>query len=167
MISSTKVISALSFLLVATTVYASAQNQVCYVRYSYTDIQRQAFSSFFGLGEFRMTPADETVTKSFYHDESKVAVNVGVEYPSRTAGNKDAGLRLAIAFTGKPEDVFHEVGGAETIVIGRNPLNNSIMVSQSIKDETRIWTFYLSCVPEKSLPKWRRRAQQVIRPERE
>lgn len=165
MFLSAKVILALSFLLAAT-IYAQAQNQVCFVRYSYTDVQRQAFSSFFGLGEFRVAPTDETVTKSYYHDESKVTVNVGVSYPSPTIGNKDAGLRLAIAFTGKPEDVFDEVGGAETSVSGRNSLKSSILLSKNIKDESRIWTFHLSCVPEKELPKWRRHAQQLIQPDR-
>lgn len=158
MILNAKIIVAFGILLVAT-VFTHAQTQACFVMYSYHDIQKTAFSSFFSLGEFRVTRADETVTKSFYHDKSKVTVNVGVAFPSQTVGNKNAGLRLAIAFTGKPEDVFDEVGGAETSASGREPLKNSISLNKSVKNENLVWTFHLSCMPEQSLPKWRRRAQ--------
>jgi hypothetical protein len=157
MILNAKIILVFCILLVAT-LSTHAQTQACFVRYSYHDIQKTAFSSYFQLGRFRVTRDDETVTKSFYHDESKVTVNVGVAFPSRTVGNETAGLRLAIAFTGKPEDVFNEVGGAETSVSGRNPLKSSILISKRIKDEKFIWTFELSCTPEESLPSWMRHA---------
>ncbi|HLM62153.1 MAG TPA: hypothetical protein VK308_15220 [Pyrinomonadaceae bacterium] len=160
MILNTKIFSAFCILLVAT-ISTHAQTQTCFVRYSYHDIQKTAFSSYFQLGRFNIIRDDETVTKSFYHDESKVTVNVGVAFPPKTVGNKNSGLRLALAFTGKAEDVFGEVENAETSIIGRNPLKNSVMLSKSIKDEKLIWTFYLSCMPEESLPKWMRHAQQI------
>ena len=148
MIFNRKSVLACVFVLTAT-IFVQAQSHVCYVRYSYADTQLKARSNFFGLGEFRISFADETVTKSFYHDESKVTVNVGVTYPSRTVGNENAGLILAIAFSGKPENIFDEVGRAEAQASGRNPLKSSLLLSKSVETENRIWKFYLSCVPEK------------------
>ena len=148
MIFNKRIILACGFLIMVAS-FAQAQSHVCYVRYSYADKQMKARSSFFGLGKFRTSFSDETVIKSFYHDESKVTVNVGVEYPSRTVGNENAGLRLAIAFSGKSENVFDEVGRAEAQASGSNSMKSSLLLSKSVETENRIWKFYLSCVPEK------------------
>ena len=143
-----RIVVSFCFLLIAAS-YVQAQEHVCYVRFTDEDTQTQTRSSFFGLGEFRTSFADDTVTKSFKHDESNVMVNVGVKYPSRGIGNKNAGIILAIAFSGKPENVFDEIGRAEAQDSGSNPMRNSLMLSKSVEGRNRIWTFYLSCVPKK------------------
>ena len=158
-------ICGLCFLLLVTT-YVHAQDHVCYVRYSFEEVQTHVRSSFFGLGEFRTSFADETVTKSFRHDESNVTVNVGVEYFRRTSGNRDAALILAIAFSGKPEDVFDEVGRVKAEASGRDPMNSTLMISKSVADANRVWTFYLSCMPKKKALHYRRHAQQIVGRER-
>lgn len=152
MIFNLRIVLAFSLLITAA-IYTQAQSHVCYVRYSYADVQLKARSSFFSLGEFHTSFSDEPVTKSFYHDESKATVNVGVEYPSRTVGNENAGLRLAIAFSGKPENIFDEVGHAEAQASGSNPMKGSLLLSKSMETANRIWKFYLSCVPEKKTRK--------------
>jgi hypothetical protein len=135
--------------LLAGPTYVSAQEHVCYVRYSYVDTQTRIISSFFGLGEFRTSLAEETVTKSFKHEESNITVNVGVGYPSRTIDNKDAGIILAIAFSGRQEDVFYEVGGSQAQAGGSNSMRDSLTLSKSVRAGDRVWKFYLSCVPKK------------------
>ena len=145
-----RIVAIFCFLLLAAT-YVQAQEHVCYVGYSYVDTQTQIRSSLFGLGEFRTSFADNTVTRSFKHDESKVTVNVGVEYPSRGVGNENAGLMLAIAFSEKPENVFDEAGRAEAQASGNNPMMNSLILNKSVEGRNHIWTFYLSCVPKKDV----------------
>src|SRR2546426_585837 len=141
---------------------AEAQAHVCYVRYSYLDLKTQVRSSFFSLGQFPISFGDESVTKSFRHDESNVTVNVGVEYPTRSIGNENAGLILALALSGKPEDVFDEIGRVRAQATGRDPLKGSLMISKSVADNAHIWTFYLSCVPKKPAHRSRRHAQQIV-----
>jgi hypothetical protein len=95
-----------------------------------------------------------------------VTVNVGVECPSRSVGNETAELILALAFSGKPENVFDEIGRVQGQASGRDPLKASLMISKSVADDTHIWTFYLSCVPKKPVRRSRRHAQRIVGRER-
>jgi hypothetical protein len=126
-------------LLVASSIPACAQTDVCMVT-TYWVEEGAGSTSRFNIGEFNASPRDEQVTKSFQHQESGLAVRVGVEYFENSPGR----IRLAIAFKGEPAAVFDEIDRAEAETFhGKNWPGMS--VSKSIKIDKREYTYTLTC----------------------
>jgi hypothetical protein len=121
-----------------------AQQDVCGVTTYWWDQKTTVSSSRFNIGAFHASVKDGETFKTFRHKESDVTVTVGVNYFQDIVGKGTRRVRLAIAFTGNPEDVFDELDRAEAEAFYDKNWRG-MSVSRSIQVDNRVYTFTLSC----------------------
>lgn len=130
-------------LLLTITSSIHAQTEICGVRTYFRDLDAKASSSWFLVGEFPLSFDDDSVIKSFNHQESGLNISVGVEQV-KSIFEKPRRISVAISFVGKPEDVFYETDNSEAETIYDKNWR-WIAVNKSIKVENRLYTFQFSC----------------------
>jgi len=96
------------------------------------------------VGEFLFKIEEGSATKRIRHEETGVNVSVGVEYDKSFFEGEPKTIRLAIAFAGKPEDVFDEVGRAEAETIYDRHWR-WLSVSKDIEVGSRVYTYSMGC----------------------
>ena len=143
----TRFILLLAFLLTASNL-AYGQTASCKVTTYFRDFESGNSSGNFFVGNFILQPDDDEatndeMTKFLHHEESGVNVLAGVQVSSAYQ-NKSKGIKVALSFTGKPDDTFDLIDGsqAETIFDRHWKL---LSVSNDIKVGKRIYTFTLNC----------------------
>lgn len=138
--------------LLAAAGLAQAQANICRVITSWADYDAKAFSSNELVGQFYSSVDDEQTTKLFQHQESGVAVSVGVEYVKGMFKSEADRITLALAFSGKPEAVFDETDSAEAEAV-HDKYWKSLLVRKNIKVANRIYTFSFLCERERKVKK--------------
>ena len=134
-------------LLCAASNGAYAQTEVCSLTTYFRDLEskEQVSSSRFLVGSFPLQLADDELTKFFHHQESGINISVGIQMIRSIFSEKEPKrMRLAISFTGKPDDVYDllEGAGAESIY---DKHWKWLSVSNNIKVGGRIYTFTFGC----------------------
>jgi len=126
-----------------------AQSEVCRLATFWVEKNPFISSSRELVGEFPLAFEDRAITKSIHHEESGIDVSVGVELVQGLGRREAKMIRLALAFTGKPEDVFDETEAAEAKAIYDKNWH-FLSVTKSIEREKRIYTFSFSCERSKA-----------------
>lgn len=134
----------LIFLLLLWGGSAQAQTEVCGVTTYYRDSEAKSSPSRFSVGTFPLKLEESATTKLFTHQESGVNISVGVEQVRGIFENEPRRIRIAIAFTGQPADVFDEIERAEAESIYDKGWR-WLSVSRNTRVANRIYTFTFGC----------------------
>jgi hypothetical protein len=134
-------------LLLTASSLVHAQSEVCRVTTFLRDLgsKEEVTGSTFVVGEFRLQPGEESMTKFFHHQESGANISVGVERVKGESKKDQGTIRLALSFDGKSEDVFDLIDNAEAETIyDKNWM--SLAVSDNFMVGSRIYRFTFGCV---------------------
>jgi hypothetical protein len=125
---------------------AHAQNEVCRVTTFVRDFdsKEQVTGSTFVVGEFRLRPEEESLTRFFHHQESGADISVGVERVKSESKGMPGKIRLAMSFDGKPDDVFDLIDNAEAESIYDKSWR-LLAVSDNLRVGNRIYRFTFGC----------------------
>ncbi|MGH9968912.1 MAG: hypothetical protein ACREBG_14085 [Pyrinomonadaceae bacterium] len=127
---------------------AIAQTPVCSLTTFWVRHTPFSSSSRWLVGTFPLVldDDDKPLRKMFHHDESGLDISVGVDTMKASLSPKDPTtiLRVAFAFSNKPDDVFDATDSvyADSIYDKRWRM---VSVSKSIAREDRIYTFTFGC----------------------
>jgi hypothetical protein len=103
-------------LLFAACNLANAQAEVCSLTTYFRDLKstEEVSSSRFLVGSFPLQLENDEVTKFFHHQESGANISVGVQLiRSLFSKHEPKRIRVAISLTGKSDDVYDLLDGAE------------------------------------------------------
>lgn len=134
----------LLLLLLVSSGRAHAQSGECGVTTYFFDSEAESSSSRFLVGSFPLKLEEDAITKLFTHQESGVNISVGVEQVRGIIENAPRRIRIAISFTGKPEDVFDEIERAEAETFYDKNWRG-LSVSKNIRVANRTYTFSFAC----------------------
>jgi hypothetical protein len=124
--------------------FAYSQETKCVVSGYINDPKTKTSTRTFNLGQFVIRPNEDEVVKHFSDKESGVNVSVGilkVISSFKTARDK---IKLRISFTGKPDDDFALLDGAEAESIYDENWE-WLAVSDKVSAASQIYAFTLSC----------------------
>ena len=131
-------------LLLALSAAANAQSGHCTLITYWVDRNPFASSSNNLVGQFPLTIEDEPITKLFRHEDSGIPVSVGVQVIKGTSRGIPTMIRLAIAFTEQPNNVFDDLEGSEAESFYDRHWRG-LSVSRNIRRGDRTYTFTFGC----------------------
>jgi len=121
-----------------------AQSEVCRLTTFWVEKNPFISSSRELVAEFPLAFEDRTMAKLIPHKESGLDVSVGAELVQELDRRDAKLIRLGLAFSGQPEDVFNETQASEaTSIYDKNW--RFLAVTKSIEREKRVYTFSFSC----------------------